>query len=72
MLGPEATEQQVHFCEISIVSMCVHPLVMQRTARRTKDNTMPAIIEDITAFADYVVEFALAGINATRRKGSES
>ncbi|GLI38165.1 TetR/AcrR family transcriptional regulator [Geobacter hydrogenophilus] len=69
LLGPEATEQQVHYCEISIISMCVHPMVMQRIARRTRDDKMPAIIEDITAFADHVVTFALAGINAIRSKG---
>lgn len=70
LLGPEATEQQVHYCEISIISMCVHPMVMQRIARRTRDKEMPAIIEDIGAFADHVVTFALAGINAIRSKGN--
>jgi hypothetical protein len=33
---------------------------------------MPAIIEDIEAFADHVVEFALAGIEVIRNKGSKS
>ena len=32
---------------------------------------MPAMIEDITAFADHVVMFALAGINAIRIKGNK-
>jgi TetR/AcrR family transcriptional regulator, regulator of cefoperazone and chloramphenicol sensitivity len=72
LLGPEATEQQVHYCEISIISMCVHPMVMQRIAKRTRDKEMPAIIEDIKAFADQVVMFALAGINAIRSEGSKS
>jgi TetR/AcrR family transcriptional regulator, regulator of cefoperazone and chloramphenicol sensitivity len=71
LLGPEATDEQVHYCEISIISMCVHPMVMQRIAKRTKDKNMPAIIEDITAFADHVVTFALAGINAIRSKGNK-
>ena len=71
LLGPEATEQQVHYCEISIISMCVHPMVMQRIAKRTRDKEMPPIIEDISAFADLVVMFALAGIDAIRRKGSK-
>ena len=71
LLGPEATEQQVHYCEISIISMCVHPMVMQRIAKRTRDKEMPPIIEDISAFADNVVMFALAGIDAIRRKGSK-
>ncbi|MDD2851420.1 MAG: CerR family C-terminal domain-containing protein [Desulfuromonadaceae bacterium] len=71
LLGPEATEEQVHFCEISIISMCVHPMIMQRIARRTGDKNRPTIIEDITAFADHVVTFALAGINAVRGKGNQ-
>jgi len=71
LLGPEATEEQVHYCEISIISMCVHPMIMQRIARRTKDKNMPTIIEDITAFADHVVTFALAGINAVSGKGNK-
>ncbi|MDD2735331.1 MAG: CerR family C-terminal domain-containing protein [Desulfuromonadaceae bacterium] len=71
LLGPEATEEQVHFCEISIISICVHPMIMQRIARRTKDKNMPTIIEDITAFADHVVTFALAGINAVSSKGNQ-
>jgi hypothetical protein len=71
LLGPEATDEQVHYCEISIISMCVHPMIMQRIARRTKDKNMPAIIEDFTAFADHVVTFALAGINAIGSKGNK-
>jgi len=69
LLGPEATEVEVQFCEISTISMCVHPMVMQRIARRTQGRGMPAIIEDITAFAEHVVRFALAGIKAHRIKG---
>jgi len=72
LLGPEATEQQVHNCEISIISMCVHPMVMQRIAKRNKDNAMPAIIEDIKAFASHVIKFALAGIEAVRSEGNKS
>jgi AcrR family transcriptional regulator len=71
LLGPDATDQQVHYCEISIISMCVHPMVMQRIAKRTRDKEMPAIIEDVKAFADHVVMFAMAGIDAIRRKGSK-
>lgn len=71
LLGPEAAEQQVHYCETSIISMCIHPMVMQRIAKRTSNKDMPAMIEDITAFADHVVMFALAGINAIRRKGNK-
>lgn len=72
LLGPDVTEQQIHYCEVSIISMCVHPIVMQRVAHRFRDQRIPAIIEDIEAFADHVVEFALSGINTIRNKGSKS
>jgi len=68
LLGPEATEQEVQFCEISTISICVHPMVMQRIAKRTHPAKVPLHIADINAFADHVFEFALAGINAIRNK----
>jgi len=71
LLGPDVTEEQVHYCEISIISMCVHPLVMQRTAKRANNRELPAVIEDISAFAGHVVTFALAGIDAIREQGSK-
>lgn len=70
LLGPKASEEQVHYCEMSIISMCIHPIVMQRIATRSKDTALRPIIEDITAFADHVVMFALAGINAIRSTGN--
>ena len=72
LLGTASTERRVHYCESSIRSMCVRPLVMQRIAQRVRNKHMPPIIEDIGAFADHVVEFALAGINVIRNKGSKS
>lgn len=68
LLGPKATEQQVQFYEISIISMCVHPMVMQRIAKRNGAEELPLLIEDTNAFADHVVKFALAGINTIRNK----
>jgi len=66
LLGPEAAEQQVVFCEICILGMCIHPLVMQRIRRQAKGADLPVVIDDIVAFADHVITFALAGIGAVR------
>jgi AcrR family transcriptional regulator len=70
LLGPEATEQHVDFCETSIISMCVHPMIMRRVwARYGAENIGPTIaFDDPGAFADHVVTFALAGIAAIRRQ----
>ncbi len=72
LLGPQATEQEIAFCEVSILSMCTHPILLQRMTQRDQDRNLPGLIEDIAAFADHVVSFALAGINAMRRNGRAS
>jgi len=72
LLGPQATEQEIAFCEISIISMCIHPIMLQRMAQRDQNRNLPGLIEDIAAFADHIVSFALAGINAMHRNGRPS
>ncbi|MFH1029184.1 MAG: CerR family C-terminal domain-containing protein [Pseudomonadota bacterium] len=72
LLGSEATDQQVAFCETCIISMCVHPLLLQRVRQRIKGNEVPVLIDDLTAYVDYVMKFALAGIAVMRGKGLKS
>jgi AcrR family transcriptional regulator len=66
LLGPEATEQQTVFCEMCLISMCLHPMLIQRIRKRTQDAGTPTAIDDLTAFTDYVIKFSLAGIAATK------
>jgi TetR/AcrR family transcriptional regulator, regulator of cefoperazone and chloramphenicol sensitivity len=70
LLGPEATDQHVDFCETSIISMCVHPMMMRRVrARHGAENSGPPVaFGDLEAFADHVVTFVLAGIAAVRQQ----
>lgn len=65
LLGPDADEQRVVFCEACLVSMCVHPLLMQRVRQKTKKAEAPMFVNDLEAFAEHVVRFALAGLRAT-------
>jgi hypothetical protein len=67
LLGPEATDEQVVFCETCVLSMCVHPMLMQRARQRTKSGNIPFLILDLAAYSDRVMDFALAGINAIKR-----
>lgn len=64
MLGPHASDEQVRYCEICVVSMCTNPMLARRIDLR--DGRKPPIIRDINAFAEHVVQFALAGIAAIR------
>jgi AcrR family transcriptional regulator len=68
LLGPEATEQQVLLCLMSIRAQCFGPLMRER--RRKLDAAVPLPpmqypkLEDVETLADHVTRFSLAGIQA--------
>lgn len=69
LLGPHVSDMQVRFCEISIISQCINPMVVRRAhkgKREGKDG--PLGIDDIEAYSNYVVKFSLAGIRAIREE----
>jgi AcrR family transcriptional regulator len=68
LLGPEAAEEQVVFCETCIISMCFNPLLMRRVRQREANGEAPETPVDLGAFAEHVVRFALAGIADIRRR----
>jgi AcrR family transcriptional regulator len=72
LLGEGGSEQQVQFCEISIISMCINPMLMQRIRQRKGRGDGGPLEIDLREFANHVIKFALAGINAIRGNGSES
>lgn len=67
LLGPHVSDVQVNFCEVSILSMCINPMLMKRV--RHGDGSSKSVappIDNLEAFADHVVTFSLAGIAAIR------
>lgn len=68
LLGPSATEGQVVFCETCLLSLCLHPMLMQRLRRRTKHLATPIVIDDLNAFTDQVMTFGMAGMAAIRNQ----
>jgi TetR/AcrR family transcriptional regulator, regulator of cefoperazone and chloramphenicol sensitivity len=78
LLGPLVPEEKAKFCELSIISQCMNPLVAGRGREKRKaGQDGPPEINDREAYADHVVNFSLAGIRALRKaveekcKGSE-
>jgi AcrR family transcriptional regulator len=59
LLGPLASDMQVRFCAISIVSQCINPIVVIKGG---KDG--PPGVDDIEAYSNHVVKFSLSGIRA--------
>jgi TetR/AcrR family transcriptional regulator, regulator of cefoperazone and chloramphenicol sensitivity len=65
LLGPYATDTQIQFCEISIISQCINPAITRKghNQNQDKDNNPPGI-DDIKTYAEHVVSFSLGGIRA--------
>lgn len=68
LLGPDATEDQAQFSEVCIISMCIHPMLIRKGRQMTQDSETPSIIDNIDAFSEHVIKFALAGIASIRQE----
>ena len=69
LLGLRASDMQVRFCAISIISQCINPMVAikgRKENREGKDGS-PGV-DDIEAYSNHVVKFSLAGIRAIREE----
>jgi AcrR family transcriptional regulator len=67
LLGPRASDMEVQFCVISIISQCINPMVAtkgRKGKREVKDG--PPGVDDVEAYSNHVVKFSLAGIRAIR------
>jgi TetR/AcrR family transcriptional regulator, regulator of cefoperazone and chloramphenicol sensitivity len=67
LLGPIVSDMQVQFCETSIISQCINPMVIGKKSKgkNTKKGGSREI-KDIEAYADHVVKFSLAGMRSIR------
>jgi len=69
LLGPRASDTEVRFCAIGIVSQCITPMLVRRMERGRQDDS-PGI-DDIESYANHVVKFSLAGIGAIREEAEK-
>ncbi len=71
LLGEGATEQQVSFCEMSVMGQCFGPMLHLRRSRMAAGGPRPPgpppFKFDVQDLANHVVEFSLAGIQGIRR-----
>jgi hypothetical protein len=69
LLEPAGSDQDVQFCEASIINQCINPMVAgEKSQGKETARVGPPEIKDIEAYADHVVEFSLAGIRAIRER----
>ncbi|MGR9115990.1 MAG: CerR family C-terminal domain-containing protein [Gammaproteobacteria bacterium] len=67
-LGPGASDKQMLFCHASIIGQCFHLLKMKHLQSSGQIPFKLPALADASAFADHVVQFSLAGIQAVRRQ----
>lgn len=71
LLGPLVSDRDINFCETSIISQCINPMVAgSKLQGEDKSKAGPPEIKDINGYVEHVVKFSLAGIKAVR-KGAE-
>ena len=72
LLSPHASDMQVRFCVISIISQCINPMVAIKGRKEKREGKGgPPGIDDIEAYSNHVVKFSLAGIRAIRKEAKK-
>jgi len=65
-LGQAASDEQIQYCHASIMGQCFHLLRLKHIQSVRPNLSHPSELSDINAFAEHVVQFSLAGIQAIR------
>jgi AcrR family transcriptional regulator len=67
-LGHASEERHLQFCHDSIMGQCFQLLRLKQIQQDRHRHLLPACDGDIQAYADHVVQFSLAGIQALRSR----
>lgn len=71
LLGPDATEEDIRLCEMSIHSQCMNPVIFHRRGTfERKGFPSPPSHDDIEtqAISEHIYAFSIAGLEAARRR----
>jgi AcrR family transcriptional regulator len=74
LLGDGASERQIRFCEMSLMSQCFGPMFHLRRAKMTAGTPPPPgppFELDVEGLADHITRFTLAGIRAIRAQARQ-
>ena len=65
-LGQAASDQQIQYCHASIMGQCFQLLRLKHMQNARHFRSHPGDLSDSKAFAEHIVQFSLAGIQAIR------
>jgi len=71
LLGEGASEQQVIFCQMSVISQCFGPMLHLRHHRAEPETPLPRKLPvdfRIEELAEHITRFSLIGIMGIREK----
>ena len=72
VLGPQAPDEAVRLCEMSIMTSCIHFLMPSRLRRTLPEGAHlpgpPPLEVDLDTIAHHIFRFSLAGLRAVRRR----
>ena len=74
LLGDGASEQQIRFCEISLMGQCFGPMLHLRHAKMTPGTPPPPGLPfefGVEELADHITRFSLAGIRGIREEAGK-
>jgi AcrR family transcriptional regulator len=67
-LGEQASEQQIQYCHASIMGQCFQLLRLRQMQKARPFRSHPSDLSNTLAFAEHVVQFSLAGIQAIKHQ----
>ncbi len=68
LMGPVVLDSDMRLCEVSIVNLCINPMVARsKLSGKNTNESWPLNIRNIDAYADHVASFSLMAIKAIRK-----
>jgi AcrR family transcriptional regulator len=72
LLGPDAPDEAVRLCEMSVLTPCIHFVMRDRLRRTLPEGTHlpgpPPLDVDLATIVDHIYRFSLAGLEEVRAR----